>query len=131
TAKVWRGNDDEEVAGKENPERRHGRSERSRDEVPDERRRDDDRAGCDHGDRDRIEKLPLREPLEPLHDPAVEERHDGEPAPEDERAGLCEIPPDSPERVARGWPVQPGGEPDGAESEPRRPQPTRGQARAK
>src|SRR5262249_28090235 len=53
---------------------------------------------------------------------------DGEPAPKDERARLCEIPPDSPERVARGWPVQPGDEPDWAESEPRRPQPTGWQA---
>src|SRR5262249_43631964 len=107
TAEVWCGNDDEEVAGEEDPERRRACSERSRHQVPDERRRDDDRTWRDHGDRDRIEKLPLREPLKPLHDPTVEKRHDGEPAPKDERARLCEVPSDSPERVARAGPCSP------------------------
>ena len=88
---------------------RRRRAERPGDEVADERDRDDDRPRRDHRDRDRVEELPLVEPVELVDDPAVEERHDGEAAPEHERArpsakyqAICE------RASARGRAVQPG-----------------------
>src|SRR5207244_4667763 len=93
---VWRRDDDEEVAREEDAERGERAAERPGDEIPDEGRRDDDRRRRYHGDGDGIEELPVREPVEALDDAAVEERHDGEPASEDERARLGEEPPDAP-----------------------------------
>ena len=58
--------------------------------------------GRDHRDRDGVEELPLGEPVELVHDAAVEERDDGQAAAEDERAGLGEVRADPPEHVASG-----------------------------
>jgi hypothetical protein len=114
---VRRGDDDEEVAREEDAEGGGGRPERAGDEIADERGRDDDRPGRNHRHGDRIEKLPVCEPVEAVDDSAVEEWDDGEPASKDEGPCLSEEPPDTPEDVRRRRPVEPGHEPDGREHE--------------
>ena len=110
-AEVARRDDDEEIARQEDAEGGDGPAERARDEVADEGDGDDDRSRRDHRDRDGVEELALGEPLELVHDGAVEERHDREAASEDERAGLGEAGRDLPERRRRRGAVEPGEEP--------------------
>src|SRR5689334_9887888 len=88
---VRRGDDDEEIARQEHAERRGSAAVQSGDEVPDERRRDDDRTRRDHRDGDCVEELPIRQPVEPLDDAAVEKRHDREAAPEHECPRFREV----------------------------------------
>ena len=82
---------DEQVAGQEDADRGRGRAERPGDEVADEGDGDDDRPGRDHRDRDRVEELPLGQPVVLVDDAAVEERHDRQAAAEHERARLREV----------------------------------------
>ena len=58
--------------------------------------------GRDHRDRDRVEELPLGEPVELVDHAAVQERHDRQAAAEDERAGLGEVPGDASRASGRG-----------------------------
>src|SRR5436190_6749403 len=67
-AKVRCREDSHEVHRREHTDGRHGRPEWSRNEVPDERHGDHDRTRRDHRNGDRIQELPLREPMELLHD---------------------------------------------------------------
>src|SRR5438093_3211296 len=120
---VRRRDDDEEIAGQEHTERREGGAERAGHQVADEGHRDDDGSGGDHGHRDRIEELAFRQPVEGTDDAAIEERHDREPAPEDERPGLGKVPEDPREGAAVGGPVE-------AREQPDRDEPERGRGAA-
>ena len=70
---VLRRDDHEQVAGQEHPERGQRRANRTSHEVADEGDGDDHRSRRDHGDRDRIEELPLGQPVELSDDAAVRE----------------------------------------------------------
>ena len=87
-----RGDDDEQVARQEDAERREHRAAEALHEIADERDGDDHRAGRDHGHRDGVEELLIGEPAVLAHHAAVEKRHDGQAAAEDERARLGEEP---------------------------------------
>jgi hypothetical protein len=128
--KVGRGDDREQEAGAEGRERRDAGADRAGDEVADERDRDDDRTRRDHRDRDGVEELLIREPVEAIDDAAVEEGHDGEAAAEHERASLGEVPGDRPQRRARGWACEPRDRPERQRqhAERRAPPPTFGGA---
>ena len=89
---------DAEVDRDEDCDRRDTLSSESPDEVPDERRRDDDRTWRDEPHRDRIEELPLRQPVVLRDDTLLQERHDREPAAEDERSGFQEEKAEGDER---------------------------------
>src|SRR5216684_327458 len=81
---VRRDEDDHQIYGQEHSDRGEGRAGESRDEVADECHRDDHWPRRDHRHRHGIDELPLGEPMELLYHPAVQERHDREPAAEDE-----------------------------------------------
>ena len=57
--------------------------------------------GRDHRDRDRVEELPLGEPVELVDDAAVQERDDRQAAAEHERARLGEVERDLRRAAAR------------------------------
>jgi len=85
-AKMWCRKNGHEIDRREHADRRDGGPDWSRNEIADERHCDHDRARRDHRDGDRVEELPLREPMELLDDAAVQERHDREPAAEHEES---------------------------------------------
>src|SRR6266702_679261 len=108
---VGGGEHDDQVHGREHAESGNRGAHRTRHEIPDERHRDDDRAGRDHGDGHGIEELPLGEPAILLHHAPVQKRHDGEPAPEDEQPRGGEVPEDLPEHAYGCHPTEPRDEP--------------------
>ena len=58
--------------------------------------------GGDQAHRDGVEELPVGEPVVIVHDALAQERHDGQAAAEDERAGLDEEPAQRQQGAAGG-----------------------------
>jgi hypothetical protein len=59
---IRRGDQDEDERGEKNPDRRSELPQEAPDDIADKGRRDDNRAGADHIDRDGDEELALIEP---------------------------------------------------------------------
>ena len=89
---VGRRNHGEEERGQECRSRGDAGPGKPGDQVADETGGDHHRARGDEGDGDRIEKLPLREPMMLEHHAAVQKRHDREPAAENEASCIGKEP---------------------------------------
>ena len=87
---VGRRNDREEKRGQKGCPSSYACPGEPRDQVANETGGDHHRAWGDERDRDRVEKLSLRQPVMPKHHPAVQERHDCKAAAEDEAPRIGE-----------------------------------------
>src|SRR6266487_205848 len=96
--------DHDQIRRNKNSECGQHRSNRSRYQVPDESRRDDDRPRRYHCYRNRIKKLSLREPMGFAYDPAIEKRHNRQTTPENKSTRLQKKKKESPYRSRCGWP---------------------------
>src|SRR6266702_2639565 len=100
------GNDHAQVDRGEDGDGGDERPGRASHEVADERGGDDDRPRGDQAHRDGVEELRLGEPVVLGDDAVAQQRHDGQPGPEDQGAGLEEEKPQRDQHATRGESAQ-------------------------
>ena len=99
-------NDHSQIDRREDGERRHCRTSQAAHQVTDECGGDHHRPRRDQAHRHGIQELALGEPVMLVDDTLLEEGHDSQPAPEDERARLEEEQPKRHERATCRGPCQ-------------------------
>jgi len=95
--------DHDQIRRNKNGECGQHRSNRSRNQVPDESSRDDDWPWRYHRHGNGIKELPLCQPMEFAYDPAIQKRHNRQTAPKHESTRLQKKQKESPYRGRGRW----------------------------